>query len=172
MLKKALPLLLLGLVIGCSSQTGQLILKPASGNKKFSQKFDSAFATRNSDGSYDFVLVAQDQPLRQIVHVRVPWIPERGNISEVIVTNAAVDWYIRSENGQDMIQYAGAGHAMAYSSDKTIDLNLKKARLKPHVRRGGLRDPLGTFDLWGDIRAERNPTRLRELLTELSQSVH
>jgi hypothetical protein len=130
------PLLLLGLLIGCSdTRSGQLILKPVDGSKKFSQKFERAYSMRSGDGAYDFVLLAEDQPLKQIVHVRVPWMPERGNISEVIVSNAAVDWYILSSaNGQDVIQYAGAGHAMAYASDKTIDLNLKTARLKPHVR--------------------------------------
>ena len=180
--------------VGCSgSRSGELILTPDQTNRKLSQKFTEAYATQNEDGSFEFVLIADDpdrqnreknhnrnapgaplepadvSPLRQLVHVKIPWLPERGNISETIVSNAAVDWYILSDlpdRQQDLIQYTGAGFGLAYPSAKTIDLNLKSAKLKPQVVRGGLTDPLGRFQIAGDVRARRDPGKVRDLVND------
>ena len=184
---------------GCSgSRSGQLVLTPDQSGRNLSQKFSEAYATQNDDGSFEFVLIADDpdrreqeqtqkrnapgaplepssvSPLRQLVHVKIPWLPERGNISETIVSNAAVDWYILSDvpdRQQDVIQYSGAGFGLAYPSDKTIDLNLKSAKLKPQIVRGGLKDPLGHFQLTGDIRARRDSARVRDLVADARRRI-
>ena len=177
---------------GCSSNSrGQLILSPTNTSKRFSQNFTQAYASHNAeDGSYQFLLVSDDAdrdrprtagtplhtteapPLRQIVHVQIPWMPERGHMSDTIVANAVVDWYILSEvpeRQQDVIRYSGVGFALAYPSDKTIDLNLNNAHLKPELRRGALTDPLGPFNLSGDIRALKDPQKVQDLLASTRQ---
>jgi hypothetical protein len=192
--RRLLPLLVLASLLstGCSSNSrGQLILSPTNSGKRFSQNFTQAYASHNpEDGSFQFLLVYDDAdrdkpkasgkplrstdapPLRQVVHVQIPWIPERGHMSDTIVANAIVDWYILSdvpERQQDVIRYAGVGFALAYSSEKTIDLNLNNAHLKPDLHRGALTDPLGPFNLSGDIRALKDPQKLQDLLTSTRQ---
>src|SRR2546421_1156830 len=90
------PLMLLllaaGLGAGCSTSTSStLLMKPNKGGA-FSQKFERAYATRNVDGIVELVLVADDakprqtksgdaikpaasEPLRQVVYVKVLWLP-------------------------------------------------------------------------------------------------
>ncbi|HEX8522479.1 MAG TPA: hypothetical protein VF669_09510 [Tepidisphaeraceae bacterium] len=173
--------------LGCSQATGSLILSPVGGKKSFSQRFTQSYASRNDDGSYDFVLIAddaeqsarkakpgkalkptQDFPLRQLVHIRVPWLPMRGNIAETTVSNASLNWYIFSlapDHVQDLLLYSGAGFALAREKGDKVTLKLKDATLRPQVARGALNDPLGPFNLSGSIRTINDPGTVKDVLT-------
>ncbi len=182
----ALSLSLLALSsLGCSHNTGTLILHPLNSKKTFSQKFTQTYAAHNEDGSYEFLLIADesdrpkrhnnkplhptaDIPLRQLVHIKVPWIPMRGNVAETVLSNASINWYITpnvATTTNDLILYSGAGYALADSNNKNTTLTLRSSTLKPTKIQGALTDPLGPFHLTGTLTTNNNPTRLNEILT-------
>jgi hypothetical protein len=178
--------LLLFAGIGCAApNSGRLTLNPAGTKKEYSQKFTQTYAAHNDDGSYEFLLIADDAdrnrpkkpgqplrpttgtPLRQVVYVKIPWLPMRGNVAETIVSNATVNWYIFSdspEQGEDLLQYSGVGYALAYPDDTTTTLSLRTASMKAVTVRGGLADPLGPFNLSGHIIALNRGQRLHDIL--------
>jgi hypothetical protein len=166
-----------------------LILHPLDSKKTFSQKFTQTYAAHNDDGTYEFLLIADeadtathknaagkplhpapDFPLRQLVYIKVPWIPMRGNVAETIVSNTSIDWYITPDapenlnRTQDLVLYSGAGYALADANDKNTTLTLRSSTLKPLKIQGALSDPLGPFHLTGSLTAPNNPTQLHEIL--------
>lgn len=177
----------------CSSGTGSLILSPAGNSKSFSQKFWQSYGSHNEDGSYEFLFISDDAdakahrakpgrplrptvdfPLRQLVHVKIPWLPMRGNIAETIVSNASVQWYIYSDapdHQQDLLLYSGAGFGLAQEHNDKFTLDLKSATLRPQIVRGTLTDPLGTFELSGTVTAANNPARLKEILAHAREQL-
>jgi hypothetical protein len=181
-------ILALVLLTACSHpNTATLILHPLDSKKTFSQKFTQTYSAHNDDGSYEFLLVADEVdnakraksankplrpsaeiPLRQLVHIRVPWIPMRGNVAETVVSNASINWYITSDvstGANDLILYSGAGYALADSNDKNTTLTLRSSTLKPTKVQGSLTDPLGPFHLTGSLTTNNNPAQLNEILT-------
>jgi hypothetical protein len=175
------------LLTGCSHQTGTLILRPLETNKAFSQKFTQAYAAHNDDGSFEFLLVsdetdrakrqtsprkplqpAKELPLRQLVHIKVPWIPMHGNVAETVVSNASIDWYISSDistGTKDLILYSGAGYVLVDPSKKNTTLTIRASTLRPTKVQGSLSDPLGPFHLTGSMTIPNNPGQLQDILT-------
>src|SRR5437763_14363361 len=108
-----LPLRLFALLAtGCSTPSSSLILHPLSSSKDFSQKFKQSFACHNDDGSFEFLMIADeadqpqkhragapltpshDMPLRQVVYAKLLRLPMRRNIAATSVSNASVEWNI------------------------------------------------------------------------------
>jgi hypothetical protein len=182
----AWPLLLVALLTGCSNFKAPLILKPLGSEKEFSQKFTQTYAALNEDGSFEFLLLDNDAqrashqpagaplkpapavPLRQLVHVKIHWLPMHGDVSDTTPANATVDWYIFSDapdHQSDLLLYSGAGYALAHISGHRAVLDLKSARLIPQIVHG-LTDPLGPFRLSGKIAALLDPNDLHRILND------
>src|SRR5439155_6666662 len=144
-------------------------MHPAQGGRAFSQRFQHAYATRNVDGMFEFVLVdetkpakaakpsqaltpASSEPLRQIVYVKVLWLPMRGNVNDTAVSNASIDWYITGESTDQprVLKYSGAAYVLADEGSNLTTMTVRSAKLKPQVVQG-LVDPLGPFSLTGSV---------------------
>ena len=173
-------------LLGCAgANSGRLYLHPLNTHKEYSQRFTQSYAAHDVDGSYEFLLIADDAdrrrpkvpgqplrpstgtPLREVIYVRIPWMPMRGNVSQTLVANAVVDWYIFSdapEHQNDVVKYSGVGYALADQKDGIIQLELRSATLQPQIVRGDFHDPLGKFRLSGDVSAANFPQRLHAIL--------
>lgn len=187
---RSLPFFLLPLSFclaqGCAAKPASLVLHPAGKNIAYAQNFAQAYAGKTDDGSTAFLLVSDDagaaapaakpgaplrpsaeQPLRQVVYIKVLWRPLSGT-RESAATNAAIDWYVLSntvEGGDDLLLYQGAGYVTVDPGDKATKVNIRSADLKPTLSVGHLADPIGRARLTGSFAAPRDNRRLHELLT-------
>lgn len=175
------------IVGGCaSSRNAQLTLRPAEGRVAYAQKFTQAYAGRTPDGSWSFVLLADDDqpaanndakrlepssqmPLRQVVHVKVLWQPMSGTGRETSVSNAAIDWYVLSPTaagGDDLLLYQGCGHVTLDPGDHATKVTIRSGNLKPSVTHGKLADPLGAAKLSGKFVALNDNAKLQHVLSD------
>jgi hypothetical protein len=178
---------------GCSSGPVTLTLRPANAKVAYEQKFNQAYCGRSHDGSYTCVLVADDapavnepkpgktgkgpltptaqQPLRQVVHVRVLWRPLSGT-RDSVVSNATIDWYVLSntaDGGDDLLLYQGSGYVMLSPDDKTTTVDIKSAEMRPALIRGALTDPIGDATITGKFEAVNNNEQTAALVSATRQ---
>jgi len=155
---------------GCAGAgSGRFIIQSSS--RSFSQKFTQAYAAQHEDGSHEFLLIdrKKESAVRQLVHVRIGFLPFPGNVSETLLANATIDWFILSDSPRDTIHYSGVGYGIPRSHKKVIELQLRWAQLKPQMVRGQMADPLGPFELSGKIRAANDPRGLQKALEAVPQ---
>jgi hypothetical protein len=173
---------------GCSSSQAELSLTSTISGKTYCQPFSRAFVRRTDAGDFDAVLVddgferseksifpfnqfsqpAADAPisssnvtpLKQVVHVRMLWKPERGTRpGQPSGVNAVIDWYVMPTDAahqQDFLHYQGSGFVMVYGDDDEPRIWIRNATVALKDRSGNMNDPLGKTKLDGMFNATRN----------------
>jgi hypothetical protein len=166
-------LLLLG-GIGCSNQgPATFTVNCASDGKCFTQCFSQAWSTGGDGGDADVVLVSSpDDPVRQVMHIRVLWKPTRDSKADHdSARNATVHWYVIGKSAPDIIEYDGTAMVVVEPEDHGATLSIRSAVLRPVARRGSLRDPIGQASLHGTVRTTDDPDRVRSVLKNLRAKV-
>ena len=176
------------LIGGCAAQKPVLVVHSDSKKVAYAQTFSQAISAANEDGTYHFVLVADDTrptqkpakkteptprldptnsaPLHQIVYVKVLWRPMNGT-DHSIGSNAAVNWYVLSDTAggsQDLLEYQGSAFVMVHVKGDVTKVSISDGTLHPRAVRGGLSDPIGPARIEGSFTAINDPVRLREVL--------
>lgn len=172
------------LLQGCASPSW-LIVQPEQGKTGFEQRFQQAFGGRTDDGTYEFLLIADDaesaaaqnkpgavlhpvarEPLRQVVYIKVLWRPMPGT-QTTAANNAAVTWYVISDAPQDqhdLLEYRGTAFVTVRSKDHSARVHISNGTVALHNRRGNLRDPIAHGHLSGEFTAVSDDARLEQIL--------
>jgi hypothetical protein len=195
----ATPLLPLGLVgTGCSAGRGaDLRLTSLASEATFRQQFSRAYVNKSADGCTEVVLVkgapAETSPdarlaaattwgestsvatagsVRQVMHVRVLWRPQRGTKqSHPSYTNAGLHWYVVGDSASgtpEVLEYSGAGFVSLAEVPGGTQVTIRNATLKPvNPSATTLTDPVGPAKLTGTFLAKRSAKRVNDTLAEV-----
>jgi hypothetical protein len=189
--KTAPALLLFGSLLalcalsGCAAAPATLTVRSTQHRAAYAQTFRQAYAGRTDDGTYEFLLVADDAarataqtkpgqplepvaqtPLRQVVYLKVLWRPIGGTDSGA-ANNATLDWYVFSDAPSargDLLQYRGTAFVSVTPRDQKTRVTVRDGTIMPRAARGGLSDPIGVARLSGSFTAVANDARLEALL--------
>jgi hypothetical protein len=162
--------------IGCAHtdmDPATLTISCIGDGKSFTQCFSQAWSTGGDGGDVDVVLVNDpDDPVRQIMHIRVLWKPTRDTKADHdSARNATVHWYVMGKSTPDIIEYDGTAMVVVESDEHGATLSIRSAVMRPVACRGSLRDPIGQTSLHGTVRTTANPDRVRSVLKDLRASV-
>lgn len=166
--------LLLIAATGCSTQSpASFTVSCTADGKSFTQCFNQAWSTGCDTGNANIVLVnSADDPVRQVMHIRVLWKPTRDSKSDHdSARNATVHWYVMGKSSSDIIEYDGTAMVVVEPDEHGATLSIRSAIMRPVARRGSLRDPIGQTSLHGTVRTTDNPDRVRSVLKDLRASV-
>jgi hypothetical protein len=174
---------------GCMSYHNSVTMQSLTLRRDYTQNFSQAYSALSDSGDYVIVLVhdvggekvaSSDvlQPTavspRQIMIIRVYWIPEHGSkLDHPVASNASVGWYVfgdRLDESAELLKYSGGGLVLVSESDGLASVAIRGASLKLATHRGGMADPLGPCSLNGDVVAVVDRGRVDELLTEAKQA--
>lgn len=156
------------LLAGCQSASATMRLAPtATPKQQYVQRFSQAYAVQRVHGEIEVVLTnSQDQPLSQIMHLRLLWKPMSGTkTDQPSTTNAIIDWYII--DGPSILRYKGAGLVLADQSGKQMWVSVKNATLKLATRTGDLSDPIGPATLTGTFNAKIDAAKVDSVLIRI-----
>jgi len=154
---------------GCASSSNNLTMTGLDQKHDYKEVFSHAYSALNPNGDYDIVLIhdansdarsnttgeLSSAPMtpRQVVHIRVFWLPERGaKLDHPVATNAAIRWLVfgdRHDEANDLLEYAGSGLVLVKESGTTATVEIRGASLKVSARRGEMTDPLGPSSVSG-----------------------
>jgi hypothetical protein len=156
---------------------------------RFSQSFEHAYISRDPTGDADVILVRDgadprhddpDKPLspdaylipRQLVHIRIFWLPLTGKADHPASTNASIHWCLIGNTPEQpsLVEYAGCGLVIIDQTRNGADVSVRKAWMKPLTQRGGMSDPLGPSMLDGSFRAVNDSVQIKSLLAEIKQA--
>jgi hypothetical protein len=160
----------------------------------YRQQFASAYVSNDNEGT-EVVLVSDESvagtspdartaaqspgatSVRQVMHVKVLWRPQRGTKQgHPSYTNAALRWYVFGDHGNgrsDVLEYTGAGFVSIADAGGGTHVTIKNASLKPVAgANGSLNDPIGTANLTGTFFARKSAKRVNELLSEVKSAVN
>jgi hypothetical protein len=175
---------LLLLLQGCASPSW-IIVQPDQSKTVFEQHFQQAYGGRTDDGTYEFLLIADDadsaaaqnkpgaalhpvarEPLRQVIYIKVLWRPMPG-AQTTAANNAAITWYVMSDapqNQRDLLEYRGTAFVAVRPKDHSARVRISNGTVLLHSRRGHLRDAIGQGHLSGEFTAVSDDSRLEEIL--------
>jgi hypothetical protein len=181
---------------GCARDTAaELRLTCTERNATFLQHFSDAYVSKAATGGSEIVLVDEQSvngpaaaaapgeavpasasaatAVRQVMHVRVLWKPQRGTKqSHPSYTNAGLRWYVIGDAGQDVLEYSGAGFVALQETAAGTQVTIRNATLKPvGTPKGTLTDPVGPARLTGTFIAKKSPQRVNALLAEVKTAV-
>jgi hypothetical protein len=165
--------------VGCSSSEpgGSLTLTCRESEQKFDQAFSAAYASRSQQG-FDVVMVSDDQSaagsVRQIMHARVLWSPDRPiKILGPSTTNASLRWYVFSEDAgkPGLIEYTGTAMVMLDPSEETTKVEIRNASLSPVHTDPNLTDPIGRARFVGKVIATNDAAKVADLIGEMRATV-
>jgi hypothetical protein len=183
----ALGLLLLS---GCALTGNNLTMTSDDHRRDFSQSFSHAYSSLDDNGDYDVVLVHDANadrladaggPMqpghmtpRQVVHIRVFWVPEHGTkLDHPVAANAMMKWYLfgdRLDETSDVLEYSGSALVLVNDDGRNATVTVRGAFLKPVARRGQMSDPLGPSSVTGTITAQVDRIQVNGLLRELKDA--
>ena len=175
---------------GCAAPSNDLTLSSTETQRDFTQTFPKAFATTNSNGDYDVVMVrdanadavadtggpVRPGPLtpRQVVHVRVFWNPVQGTRADhPAATNAAIHWYLFCDRPNECprcVEYSGSGLVWVSGDDQTATVTIKGAFMKPVHCDRSMADPMGPSSLSGTVTAQVDRKQVNQLLAEVKSA--
>ena len=178
------------LFAGCSSNSGSLRMVSTDKRHDFSQSFDQAYISRNDAGDSDVVLVQNGfaqrtddskHPMdpdsvftpRQIVHIRVFWMPIIGATgNRQANTNASLHWYLLGDGSDHMgvLEYAGPGVVMLDHNSSGATVEVRTAWMKAVTQRGNMLDAIGPSVLQGTTHAVYDPDKVKSLLEEMKSA--
>lgn len=161
---------------GCAAERPRLTLTSLSNHQSYEQRFTSAYAARTPEG-VDVVLASDESAggkgdaanLRQIMHVRVLWSPDRAvKVDGPASTNASIHWYVFAGGGgrTDWVEYTGTGLVTLDPDGDTTKVVVRNAALAPVGQPNGLHDPVGSTRFEGKVVARVNGRRVADLLAE------
>lgn len=181
--------LLLCLCTACSSSQGSLRMVSLDNRHRFSQSFQHAYISRDPTGDADVLLVrdgadprhddpnkpmAPDKYLipRQLVHIRIFWLPLTGKADHPANTNASIRWCLIGNTLEQpsLCEYAGSGLVMIDNTRDGAIVNVHKAWMKPVTHCGEMADPLGPSMLDGSFHAVNDTMQVQSLLAEMKQA--
>jgi hypothetical protein len=186
----AAPLLVAG-GVGCAKQSADLRLTSLESKVCFRQEFTKAYVSKGEDGNTEIVLVSDETAggsqddsarvaagtaispgtdVRQVMHVRVLWKPQRGTKqSHPSFTNAGLHWYVLGgKSPTDVLEYTGAGFVALSDTPVGTQVTIRNATVKPVDNpRCSLTDPVGPSKLTGSFLATRSAKRVNDLLAEV-----
>jgi hypothetical protein len=175
------------LAAGCASSPNNLTMTSQDQRHGYKQVFSHAYSALNDDGDYDVVLIhdANSDALadssgaltpaavtpRQVVHIRVFWIPERNTkLDHPVATNASIRWFVfgeRSDEAANLLEYSGSGLVLVNDDGRISHVTIRGAYLKAVERRGQMADPLGPSTVSGAITAQVDRRRVQDALDEV-----
>jgi hypothetical protein len=160
---------------GCANQSpADLRLKCDETGKTYQQQFKKAYVSQDLDGT-EVVLTSDDAnaSIRQLMHVRVLWRPQRGTKQgHPSYTNAALRWYVFGAEKSDVLEYSGAGFVQVADTAGGTKVVIRNADVKPVAQaKGSLNDPVGSANLTGTFYAEKSTKRVNELLAEINNAM-
>ncbi len=191
----ALSLLLLGCNIGCASHSADLRLTCLESSTTYRQQFSDAYVSKGEEGNTEILLVSdhnladsggvrpagaalQPAAVRQVMHLKILWRPQRGTKQgHPSYTNAGIKWYVSGEPAAggaatDVLEYTGAGFVSLTDTPVGTQVTIRNASLKPvGAAKGQLNDPVGPSRLAGSFVAEQNAQRVSDLLAEVKSAV-
>lgn len=184
------PILLIGaacLLAGCASGNAtELRMVSLDHRRVLSQQFNHAYFSHDSAGDADVILVAHPaevsasarnagpQMPRQLVHIRIFWIPRIGaRADHPAATNASVNWcLLAGDDSKTAVQaYGGSALVELHPSSSGESITIERGWMKPTCQCGDLRDPLGPAILTGSIYAVDDPRAVTQLLAELRGAI-
>lgn len=192
------PLLLLaGAPLGCARNSADLRLTSLENDATFRQHFSKAYVSKGPSGGTEVVLIDEQEvnggggapgeasqaaagaatAIRQVMHVKVLWKPQRGTKQfHPSYTNAGLRWYVlgdpRDGTPGDVLEYSGAGFVSLTETAAGTRVTIRNATLKPvGTPRGSLTDPVGPARLTGTFIASKSPQRVGALLAEVKTAV-
>jgi hypothetical protein len=190
--RPAVPLcaiMLLAVCTACSSSQGSLRMVSVDNRHRFSQSFSHAYISRDPTGDADVVLVRDgadprhddpNKPLspdaylipRQLVHIRIFWLPLTGKADHPANTNASIRWCLIGNTPEQpsLVVYTGCGLVMIDDTRNGAFVSVRKAWMKPATQRGGMSDPLGPSMLDGSFHALNDPAQVQSLLAQMKQA--
>jgi hypothetical protein len=111
-------------------------------------------------------------PVRQILHLRVLWQPERDlKVSDAAASNASVHWYVLGGQPKGILEYTGTAFVSTTSFSDLIRVHVQNAQVKALPTTAGLYDPVGPSKLEGAVFAHENAKIVNQLLNEINPSV-
>jgi hypothetical protein len=182
--KKILSLLVViaaaALSTGCAGHAGGITLTSMRTHEKFDQGFADAYLSHNANGDLDVVLIdsataealaghRSTAPVRQILHLRVLWQPERDlKVTDSAACNASVHWYVMGGHPNGMLEYTGTAFVSTQSFNDLFRVHVQNAEVRPLPTTCGLCDPVGPSKLEGAVFAHENARIVNELLSQVS----
>ncbi|HZL37607.1 MAG TPA: hypothetical protein VFC78_19980 [Tepidisphaeraceae bacterium] len=167
--------------MGCASSNHNLVLTSLKQHQTFRQNFTQAYAAGNDQGGTDVILVdpaaqqamngyESSAPVRQIMHIRVMWVPTRDMRAEA--SNAAVAWYVIGRSLPDVLEYTGTAFVYLESQgDGTTSVVIRDATVKRSKSHGSLTDPVGPSRIQGTVIARQDKKMVNRLLHEMQTTV-
>ncbi|HLZ07172.1 MAG TPA: hypothetical protein VKT80_01170, partial [Chloroflexota bacterium] len=170
---------------GCASGNSSQLTVTCDRSQEFTQRFDVAYCSQDSDGNTDVVLMDEAArkaldgepvraPVRQVMHIRVLWKPSRDlHADHNSASNATIHWYVigTSPKCAGVLEYAGTAVVVLEAGDGSTDLSIRTATFKVVASRGSIRDPLGPATLHGSIRARESLERVRLALKSVTTAI-
>jgi hypothetical protein len=172
-----------GILAGCAGHAGGITLTSMRTHEHYDQGFADAYLCHNTNGDLDIVLIdsatAQSlagqtsaAPVRQILHLRVLWQPERDlKVSDAAASNASVHWYVLGGQPKGILEYTGTAFVSTTSFSDLIRVHVQNAQVKALPTTAGLYDPVGPSKLEGAVFAHENAKIVNQLLNEINPSV-
>jgi hypothetical protein len=175
---------------GCSSDEGTLHLASTDGHREFSQNFSQAYIARDQAGDADIVLIEDEiqpshadptKPLapdrwqmpRQLVHIRVFWMPMSGvKPDHPANTNASIHWCLVCNDSYSpgVVEYRGSGLVEIDDSSGGATVTIRKAWMKVGRQSGQLVDPLGPSILQGTFHAVGDAAQVKAVIAEIKSA--
>ena len=173
------------LMAGCAGGSSSQLTVTSSQSRSFSQTFAVAYASHDSDGDTDVVLMddaaraALDggqvrAPVRQVLHIRVLWKPSRDlHADHDSASNATLHWYVigTSPKNAGVLEYAGTAMVVLEPGEGSTELSIRTGNFKAVACRGTLRDPIGPASLHGTITARDSLERVRLALKSVGTAI-
>ena len=172
-----LPALILACcAIGCATPQTDLKVTSLGNHQTFHEPLTEAYCRHDAAGNVDVVLIDKatqqglagrrpDAPVRQIMHIRVLWMPSRE--MKAVATNASIKWYVIGDTPQDVLEYSGSGFVAIDEDGAITSVSIKNAMLHPSNNHGHLLDPVGPSSLEGTIAAKSDESAVRQVLDDL-----
>lgn len=193
-------LLLAGIATGCGPKYPTLTFESRDRNAELRQPFALTAIARDAAGDWDVVLVSQglervrgskpgrdlkpakEAPVRQVVHLKLHWRPQRGAEPEnPAAANATARWLVfgtptppsaaaaegAADTYPDVIEYQGTAFVRPIPDGEGYTLVMREGTLHRTLLKGDMVDTLGDVRLDGKFWAREDAVTVANVLSEL-----
>jgi hypothetical protein len=167
---------------GCAGKAGGITLTSLRTHQSYIQGFSDAYISKTIHGDLDILLIddaaaqalagyTPASPVRQIMHLRVLWQPDRDlKVTDAAASNASIHWYVI--NGQaGAMEYTGTAFVTTSTFSGLTRVVVENAQVHPLCNCPGLTDPVGPSKVDGAVFAQVNPEAVAALLAQVRTSV-
>jgi hypothetical protein len=180
-LSLSVGLAITGLSAGCAGHSaGGITLTSMRTHAQYDQGFAEGYLCHNANGDLDIVLVdaataqslagqSSAAPVRQMLHLRVLWQPERDlKVTDLAASNASVHWYVIGGKPKGVLEYTGTAFVSTTSFSGLVRVHVQNAQVKALPTTAGLYDPVGPSKLEGAVFAHEDAGIVNQLLNQLN----